>query len=80
MLWFGVVLLIIGVIVCFIQPTIGYILAAIGLILIVVALVFVAGNEADQHSATSLQLAAADHKCSPGQHGNPHPGFKPGVC
>ena len=23
---------------------------------------------------------AADKKCSPGQHGNPHPGFKPGVC
>jgi len=22
----------------------------------------------------------AKHKCSPGQHGNPHPGFKPGVC
>ncbi len=22
----------------------------------------------------------AEHKCSPGQHGNPHPAFKPGVC
>jgi hypothetical protein len=22
----------------------------------------------------------AGGKCSPGQHGNPHPGFKPGVC
>ncbi len=24
--------------------------------------------------------AFAGGKCSPGQHGNPHPGFKPGVC
>lgn len=24
--------------------------------------------------------ADAGGKCSPGQHGNPHPGFKPGVC
>jgi hypothetical protein len=23
---------------------------------------------------------AEDHKCSPGQQGNPHPGFKPGSC
>ena len=22
----------------------------------------------------------AGGKCAPGQHGNPHPGFKPGVC
>ena len=22
----------------------------------------------------------SDHKCSPGQHGNKHPGFKPGSC
>lgn len=22
----------------------------------------------------------SDHKCAPGQHGNPHPGFKPGSC
>jgi hypothetical protein len=31
----------------------------------------------------SAQVAMADqpkHKCSPGQQGNPHPGFKPGVC
>jgi len=24
--------------------------------------------------------AAAAPNCSPGQHGNPHPGFKPGSC
>ena len=24
--------------------------------------------------------AFAGGKCSPGQHGNPHPGFKPGSC
>ena len=24
--------------------------------------------------------ASADVDCSPGQHGNPHPGFKPGNC
>jgi hypothetical protein len=22
----------------------------------------------------------SDHKCAPGQQGNPHPGFKPGSC
>ena len=25
-------------------------------------------------------FASAGGKCSPGQQGNPHPGFKPGVC
>jgi len=33
--------------------------------------------------ATTLAPVAAaesDHKCSPGQHGNPQPGFKPGSC
>jgi hypothetical protein len=24
--------------------------------------------------------ASAGDKCAPGQHGNPHPGFKPGSC
>ncbi len=22
----------------------------------------------------------SEHKCAPGQHGNPHPAFKPGSC
>lgn len=35
------------------------------------SLVFVAG---------AAPVAQAGGKCSPGQHGNPHPGFKPGSC
>jgi hypothetical protein len=31
-------------------------------------------------SAAPLAQADSDHKCSPGQHGNKHPGFKPGSC
>ena len=32
--------------------------------------------------ATSVVAPAslAGGKCAPGQHGNPHPGFKPGSC
>jgi hypothetical protein len=30
--------------------------------------------------AVPVAQADSDHKCSPGQHGNPHPGFKPGSC
>ena len=30
--------------------------------------------------AAPLAQADSDHKCAPGQHGNKHPGFKPGSC
>ena len=30
---------------------------------------------------SAAPLASADQNvCAPGQHGNPHPGFKPGSC
>lgn len=31
-------------------------------------------------AAAPAAVADSQHKCSPGQHGNPHPGFKPGSC
>ena len=31
-------------------------------------------------SAFAAPAASAGDKCSPGQHGNPHPAFKPGSC
>lgn len=31
-------------------------------------------------AAAPVAQADSDHKCSPGQHGNKHPGFKPGSC
>lgn len=30
--------------------------------------------------ATMGGVASADPQCAPGQQGNPHPAFKPGVC
>jgi Spy/CpxP family protein refolding chaperone len=31
-------------------------------------------------TAAPAAQADSDHKCAPGQHGNKHPGFKPGSC
>jgi hypothetical protein len=31
-------------------------------------------------AVTLAPAASADPNCSPGQHGNPQPGFKPGSC
>jgi ABC-type sugar transport system substrate-binding protein len=31
-------------------------------------------------AAAPAAQADSQHKCSPGQHGNKHPGFKPGSC
>jgi Spy/CpxP family protein refolding chaperone len=31
-------------------------------------------------AVSATAAAAQGPECSPGQHGNPHPGFKPGPC
>ena len=43
-------------------------------------LAFIAALAAAAFVAPSGGMTIAGGVCSPGQHGNPQPGFKPGVC
>ena len=47
---------------------------------IIAALAFAAALAGSAAVATSSVSVQAGGKCAPGQHGNPHPAFKPGVC
>jgi hypothetical protein len=43
-------------------------------------LIFLAALAASMFGAAVSSNLQAGGVCSPGQHGNPHPGYKPGVC